>query len=1228
MSSTGRKLPEDVWDGWKGTIRRLYLRQQLPLKSVLEYLRERGLNTSKAQLEYKLKQWRFRRNMNKEAWNFVRHKISRRERDGKKSNVILSGIQLRTETVSKETWRNGPLPSLGRVQPSPSPEPPSDLPLVVCPPVPMEFISDWPQSLPWINFQTQFQELECRNFGSNTSDSSSLVPLLPAHNIDIISVARRLSAVSLSSLEFVPDTIWNQQYLLKISAHIGLVIPESWEGENLARADILVSDSGFEQLRHILEILIATASNNIGEWWIIETNWNIFKYLLEWFLGFNSSHNVLESQTMKAFSDTLFRWAFVGSIQTLRGRREGQYSAEICYEVISRLLHAGYNPNRLRLPHNTYATQRSRLYIETMVSALQRAVEFGDKFEHIVSLFIEFGADIHAGDDNGRFSALHLVLDGYAMEYWTGRRPQVIILQRILIEKAMKDPHMKHSQILAEHAIRHGKKGLLQQLYREGFNLEFCQRVEYGLSSEVTAITCASQFCPSPQQGPWDAWLSFVLNLMSVSKRYLSNWPARLLVDPLVCAAEAGNNAAIRYFWGLGGNLDAENENGIFPLIAAAAHGRTDTCKLLLSLGADGNKAGARGLSAIHVAAMANRHEIIQLLAKTKRDKGTSLHIDDSNNVILTRLSQPPMALGAYSVLDIVIRLSPKWLREGYRESVKHLIRNGFRLSASSLRLLADFDLRILSEEKELLDILAETHLGERSSASSEAEHIDLTTMIMRYAVLTGRRNVLDKYFKDGWELEGNEIPTALVKGDIETTESILSLGVDLKTKRTGYPSFLEAAILTLDGEPILYYRELLARRPKNLAADILESTAVGIAAMGNNLQLLRDLLFVIPPSPRCLLEKLGLFGTSSRHGGQPLVYLRRHTCLRGFRFNREGHEYLNGSPLTHAVGVGLEGNFSLMLQNGYKPDELTLFRAIVCGSLEQIKFIYDSGLGDLITEGSSYHSTQKSAFPFTMSSLIQIAAYHNRTDVVQWLLVQGSTVKEWAGNRIFWKSPLQYAVEHGNLELMDILLKHGVSSNEKPGRAYEITALQLAAQKGYIGIAKILIDLESPADVNAHREPRRGMTALEGASSYGRLDMVQFLLDNGAKTEGTGQRQYIRAIKFAQINNQPEIVNILKEHRQWTHYDEELLRNERLEEPYNVHESECSDSECDFPHEWEGDDDSDDDNDDDIGLSTWDEILAEGDKTIGFLDGISTSWGEEMTLEEVEAAFISYDED
>lgn len=61
---------------------------------------------SKAQLEYKLKSWGFRRNIDRETWVSIDHTIAKRKRMGKDSEVIFSGKRLKQSTVERETNRH------------------------------------------------------------------------------------------------------------------------------------------------------------------------------------------------------------------------------------------------------------------------------------------------------------------------------------------------------------------------------------------------------------------------------------------------------------------------------------------------------------------------------------------------------------------------------------------------------------------------------------------------------------------------------------------------------------------------------------------------------------------------------------------------------------------------------------------------------------------------------------------------------------------------------------------------------------------------------------------------------------------------------------------------------------------------------------------------------------------------------------------------------------------
>lgn len=60
---------------------------------------------SKSQLEYKLKKWNFRRELNQPQWWYVKRKIEHRKREKKESEVLLSGVPIHQNTIERETAR-------------------------------------------------------------------------------------------------------------------------------------------------------------------------------------------------------------------------------------------------------------------------------------------------------------------------------------------------------------------------------------------------------------------------------------------------------------------------------------------------------------------------------------------------------------------------------------------------------------------------------------------------------------------------------------------------------------------------------------------------------------------------------------------------------------------------------------------------------------------------------------------------------------------------------------------------------------------------------------------------------------------------------------------------------------------------------------------------------------------------------------------------------------------
>ncbi|KAJ5609907.1 hypothetical protein N7528_009173 [Penicillium herquei] len=134
-------------------------------------------------------------------------------------------------------------------------------------------------------------------------------------------------------------------------------------------------------------------------------------------------------------------------------------------------------------------------------------------------------------------------------------------------------------------------------------------------------------------------------------------------------------------------------------------------------------------------------------------------------------------------------------------------------------------------------------------------------------------------------------------------------------------------------------------------------------------------------------------------------------------------------------------------------------------------------------------------------------------------------------GEGVRRRTALQIAVEKGNMEIFNILLRHGAKMNSPPTEDGGVTALQIAAIQGYIGIARRLLDLG--ADVNEPPAKFSGRTALQGAAEHGRIDMLQFLLEEGTLIVGEGEEQYLKAVELAERNGHNAAARLLKSFKQ-----------------------------------------------------------------------------------------------
>ncbi|KAI3535906.1 hypothetical protein CABS03_07254 [Colletotrichum abscissum] len=100
-------ISEAEWERVRSVIQRLYLQQDMALTFVLTALRTmHKFHASKAQLEWKLKEWHMFKNMSAQQWKCVDVRVRERLSRGKRTSLYLSGIPLRPAAVEKARARH------------------------------------------------------------------------------------------------------------------------------------------------------------------------------------------------------------------------------------------------------------------------------------------------------------------------------------------------------------------------------------------------------------------------------------------------------------------------------------------------------------------------------------------------------------------------------------------------------------------------------------------------------------------------------------------------------------------------------------------------------------------------------------------------------------------------------------------------------------------------------------------------------------------------------------------------------------------------------------------------------------------------------------------------------------------------------------------------------------------------------------------------------------------
>ncbi|KAH7191402.1 hypothetical protein BKA60DRAFT_626203 [Fusarium oxysporum] len=336
----------------------------------------------------------------------------------------------------------------------------------------------------------------------------------------------------------------------------------------------------------------------------------------------------------------------------------------------------------------------------------------------------------------------------------------------------------------------------------------------------------------------------------------------------------------------------------------------------------------------------------------------------------------------------------------------------------------------------------------------------------------------------------------------------------------------------------------LLKNRSLQAPDNILEGTAVGLAAMLGNIPLVRKLIAQLQKPETALLPFFATFSSFLFSHNEGLQIISSHTFwdrrpndnddLGGYTRRR----LVEGSPLALAASNRGTAGFSELLSCGYQPDDVTWARAFSTDTLDYLKELMDYNL--------RVRSLQLPLL--TLSPLLRYAIRHEMEAEVDWLIESGADINENDVHQYLGRSPVQYAVALGHLTIAE-------------SSAIWIKPLQGAAIEGHIGLAKQLLD--AGARVNARGSRLDGRTALEGAAKRGRLDMVELLLHHKALTTGPGRFQFIRAIHMAEREGHHATAELLRQSREWTDKDTHIYDSMCSRCPYYFSEPRPSGTGC-----------------------------------------------------------------
>lgn len=989
----------------------------------------------------------------------------------------------------------------------------------------------------------------------------------------------------------------------RLASIIQISIPEQYEGEHLSSVETLLGPPGSKNFLQYLTLMVYHMSNND-----ISPSPKTWKHVASVFLESGYLHqiqgfsvNSIQDTTVLAFMEKLFQ------VATLQAATEGDETANT---ILGWVLTSGYNPNTPVL----FGDDDPMLMTAAQICTLKGRID-------TLQILLSHGADPNlALSKLGR--PLDLVLLGNDVPGMNELSSSTALgLARLLISKGAEvSPGAKgRRKSLFTLAIAQGDLNVLKDV-AEIREVDLLRRIKRSddILSEVTALTTTANYT----SGRWHhkgkvqntTALGLVKYIMERLESASSLQPATfadkwITADVFVAAADAGNFEVIQFLSKFSRRALSANAFGITPLHAAAARGHIETCRVLLELGHLLNPQCSQP-PPLHIACGRGQREVVDLLLRNgaavdARAVFTMSHchhwgIDldhDEYDLILEEVTPLQIALASTGVKR---GCAASLIRHGaqlHDMDIWSLIESRGDIEVIAAMLKAGADPNERDDFGKLCLIHALRPRYKEYNADFDDEYLkSVAKLLFQHGAKLHRRDIdysLLEVWRDGLSLlvlqhilhfaDEPEEKVKIQEAAILTWNWNI---FEMISQRYGIlygPSCLCASlahfIYAVDDEyydnPASVVQRLLSERQDWLetgqGAEILEATAVGLAVHTEDLDVLRMVCESLPRYATCKmpLRKRDRWFIQLGDDDEPF-------------WRREG-DIMLVSPLNYAL-ISLDGTmctlrdaFLYLLGCGYEPDWITWLALAKANETELALKLYHEG----------YRIGKDDDYASVFHQPLNWAISNGNVDMVKLLLVAGLSARvSYTMDEKGDRTPLQSAIEHGNLDIIKILLAAGADINEQPAPDAGATALQLASIKGYLGIAKLLLQkeikidqvvigvgqevveigqkvIEIDVDTNAAGARFYGRTALEGAAEHGRIDMIELLLQSGTKTTGRGRRQYIRAIRFAKRMGHLVAADLLERHRPSTLKDEMMMRDPHImDEEYHQSSGESDEEE------------------------------------------------------------------